>query len=505
MFGIMLIGAAFGAIDLWRPIDGTTREMWRECDVGSIARNYYRDGMHFLYPQVDWRGDGPGYVEMEFPVYPYMIAVGYKVFGFHEQIGRVLSFIFTLVTLFLVLRLAEYTMPPPGAALAALFYAVSPLTIRLANAIQPEPLMMMAYVGAVYAFIRWLEEDRWLWYWSCMAFTALAILAKAPAAHLGVVYLFFLLWRGGWAAFKRPRLWVLGAASLVPGILWYAHARNFYKIYGNSLGASNHQHVVGLATFTDPKYILGIATLEYHFIWHAAGLVALLVGAALVMRSKPRWPVFGYAGLWYLGILVFYLVIAGTSSYDWARYYHIVSMAPAALLIGGIGGLAWARWRDSRALAGVAALASVAALVSAVRLTWHERHWHLEMPTYETAKTFEPLMQPGVLIAASGHHCISKTVSDYNTSWYFYWTDHKGFTPCVQEHTMANVQSLIGRGARYFIVEQAVMAERPDFAAAMRATYPALAETKVAVLFKLEGSGPSPAGGPAPAGAPGAS
>ncbi|HWZ58031.1 MAG TPA: glycosyltransferase family 39 protein [Gemmatimonadaceae bacterium] len=490
VIALLAIGAAFGSIDLWHGVDGSSHEMWRECDVAAVARNYSREGMHLLYPQIDWRGNGPGYVEMEFPIYPYLIAIGYRVLGFHEVIGRVISFVCFLVTLLLVLRLAEYTMPPPGSAVATFYYAVSPLAIRLANAIQPEPLMMAAYVGAVYTYVRWLEEDRWLWYWWAMALTALAVLAKAPAAHVGLVFIFFTAWRRGWRLFFQPRLWVFAILALAPSALWYAHAHQFYLTYGNSLGASNHHHVVGLAALTHAHYALGIASLELHFVWRKAGVIAIALGTLFAWRYGPRLRVFGYGYLWYAAVLVYYIVIAGTSADEWARYYHIVSMPPAALLMGGVTTVLWMHRRSlagagQKALAGATACAVLYACVTAVRLTWDERHPSFNVPVYQTARAFAPLIPPGVLIAASGEDCVTPTESAYNTPWFFYWTDHKGFTPCVQDHTMPIVRSLIDKGVGYFIVEQRVLVRLPEFDTDMRRTYPVVAETPVAVLFKL--------------------
>ena len=39
---LFLLAAGVRAIDVWRPIDGTIREAWREADTCAIARNFYR-------------------------------------------------------------------------------------------------------------------------------------------------------------------------------------------------------------------------------------------------------------------------------------------------------------------------------------------------------------------------------------------------------------------------------------------------------------------------------
>jgi hypothetical protein len=64
--GLFFLGAWIRSLDVWRPVDGRVRESWRECDYAAVARNFYREGMNILYPRIDWRGDGPGYAEMEF-------------------------------------------------------------------------------------------------------------------------------------------------------------------------------------------------------------------------------------------------------------------------------------------------------------------------------------------------------------------------------------------------------------------------------------------------------
>jgi 4-amino-4-deoxy-L-arabinose transferase-like glycosyltransferase len=349
VLSLLAIGALLGSIDLWHPIDGRSRELWREADVASVARNFARDDMRILYPQIDWRGNGPGYVEMEFPVYPYMIALGYRMFGFHEVIGRLLSFAFFLAAILVFVRLAEWTLPVPGAIAATAFFVVNPLAYRVANAIQPEGLMFLAYVAAVYCFIRWLDDDRWWWYGWALAWTILAILAKSPAAHLGIVFVFLILYKQGWAPFRRLRLWVFAVAALLPNVLWYAHARSFWIIYGNSLGASNVKHWVGLELFYNPHFFEGIGSLEVQFAWNAAGLLAVLLAVALA-PAELRKRRFGVAAVWYAAVLVYYLVVARSVSRHWATYYHIVSLAPVALLFGAAASVGWDRFMSTSRL-----------------------------------------------------------------------------------------------------------------------------------------------------------
>jgi 4-amino-4-deoxy-L-arabinose transferase-like glycosyltransferase len=549
---ILALSSVLNVVDIGHGVDGRSRELWREADVAGIARNFVREGMRISYPRIDWRGDGPGYVEMEFPIYPYLIAVGYKVFGIHEIIGRLITYAVALLTLCVFLRLASFLLPPPGAAVAGIFYALNPLVVRLGNTIQPEPFMLLGYVAATYAFIRWLDDGRWQWYVSALLLTTFAILAKAPAAHIGVVFLLFTLWRRGGRAWRDPRLWAFAVLALLPPVLWYAHARNFWVVYGNSLGVSNHHHFAGLAPFVDPQYIRGIAHLELTYVWTKAGALAV----ALALLLGPLDAAAGYALLWYLAVGIYYIVIAGTSADTWATYYHVVSVPAAALLMGvaavvfltrvsvldrmtwlrlaltgtvlvaGVGLVLWmapaagrfalaglvviglavlararfrariARWPHAQlvsippgqqrlALATLAA-SGLGAVALAARETVHELHPAYYVEQYATAQQFARLMRPGTRIISSGNLCVTPSESAYEQPWYFYWTDHKGFSPCVQDLSLALTDQLRQRGAAYFILENFARVRRPDFVADMRRTYPVLDDTPQATLFELQ-------------------
>jgi len=131
-FGLFLLGAGLRSLDEGRPVDYRIRPVWRECDYASIARNYWREGMNILSPRIDWRGDGPGYAEMEFPLFPWVVAVMYKVFGYNELWGKLFSYLISL-TLFIFFRLASYLLESLSAIIASLFFVLSPLAIRISN------------------------------------------------------------------------------------------------------------------------------------------------------------------------------------------------------------------------------------------------------------------------------------------------------------------------------------------------------------------------------------
>jgi 4-amino-4-deoxy-L-arabinose transferase-like glycosyltransferase len=329
---LFLLGGALRALNVWRPVDRTS---WREADIAAIARNYQREGLNPFFPRIDWRGNGPGYAEMELPVLPWSMALLYEIFGVQVVIGRLLSYLFALLTLLVFFKLARYLLPPMGAVIASLFFVLSPIVVVISSALQSESLMLLAYVTAVYAFIRWLDDDSRLHFVLAICATAMAILAKASAAHIGLLFAFLLFQRQGFAALKNWRTWVFGIGSLLPGILWYRHAHKLYLTYGNSLGVSNETHWAGWDLFTNADFIRGILHTEWFSVWMPAGVLVVLFGLVIDRRAR----VVALSAAWFASVFVFYLIAARTTGDAWAFYYHVVAVPPVALLVGhGIEG-----------------------------------------------------------------------------------------------------------------------------------------------------------------------
>ncbi|HEY3935872.1 MAG TPA: glycosyltransferase family 39 protein [Bryobacteraceae bacterium] len=310
-----------------RPID---LPAWHEFDYASIARNFVTEGNHILYPRIDWRRDGPGFTEMEFPIHPWITAQIYRISGINVMDGRLISSFASLLSLIVFSRLALYLLPEGAAWTAALFFVISRETLYVSSAFQPEALMLMFYLLAAYFFLRWHESGGWWNYITAILSYSSAILVKSPAAHLGFFFLFLALKKDSIRAFRRPALWLFAAASLLPAALWYAHAHSLWNIYHNSMGVSNEDHWMGLDTFRNPKPFLMLIGIEAVFVFAIGGVVVALLG---VVRNKQSRAV-QVSLLWAAAVAIYYLAIIRTAGAYWASYYHIVAVPAAALLFG---------------------------------------------------------------------------------------------------------------------------------------------------------------------------
>ncbi len=499
--------------------------------------------MNILYPRIDWRGDGPGYAEMEFPVIPWTMAALYKVFGYQEVLGRILIYGFSLLTLLMFFVLARRLLPDWGALVASLFFVLSPLAVRVSNSLQPEGPMLFFYVAAAYAFIRWLESDRWIWYGAALSATALAILVKASAAHIGIFFLFLLLADKGFRALRSAKVWAFGFLALLPGLVWYVHAHHLWLAHGNSLGVSNEYHWLAWDLLKNPfvllKFLLRLIKREALFVWMPLGGFAAL--AVLWLRKKDK--AVKIAFFWLLALALYYLLTIRTTADSWAVYYHVVTVPAAALLLGVGATIIRDRLRQNRPLAismgmsvfislatiagsvllgltydGIIQTAVVLSVLSAIaaiplflapkafNMAWivfivsflsifpfqavqvgRDLHPRSFQAKFACALSFKPLIPEGALILASGSVSRDETGRPvaYNASYMFFWTDRKGFNIPSDQLSLDHVQNYIRRGAGYFVLEKDALKASPEFAEELRKKFTLLAECDEAFLFKF--------------------
>jgi 4-amino-4-deoxy-L-arabinose transferase-like glycosyltransferase len=494
---IFLAAAILRFADVFRPINQAS---WREADIGAISRNFAQEGMNPLYPRIDWRGDGPGFAEMELPLYPWLTALTYKIFGVHDQIARVWAFLFSLGAMFFFFKLARQYLSPFAATIAFAFFSLNPLMVGIATAIQPEGLMIFTYITAVFLFIRWLRTDESKYFWTAATFTALTLLAKAPTAHIGLFFGVLLIEKYGLALFRRASVWAFALLSVLPSALWYFHAKNLWIVYGNSLGVSNEYHWIGWDFFTNLDFISGILSLELAYVWISFGLI---VGAFAIWQGYREEPA-RHALLWLASVFALYLLAARTTSEHWAFYYHVFSIPPVALIFGFSIKKLWDYARDFAdrySLRGFpenlgrvfVILLIIGAILASLRLEakqvrWaflDNRRWN---PAMDFAERIQPLIGSKNLILVSGgpNRDPNGYQLAYNASYMFYWLEKKGWNTCVEEQTVPKIAEFRNKGAAAFVGEKKFMGETPTFESELRAVYPVTAESGDFILFDLE-------------------
>ncbi len=335
--GLILVAIIIHLPLLFTPLTSGFSDNWRQADTASIARNFLNGGFNLFYPQINWGGNGPGYVEAEFQLYPFIIALLYKVFGEYVWLGRLVSLLFAIGTLLVFYQLARMTIGLPGATWALFAFVFSPLIVRYSTAFMPEAAVLFFYVLALTLFQVWLNDQKNRTLWLAGVSTALAILVKPTSIHIGLVFLFLLVERFGIRFLRRGSVWLFAAICLAPGVLWYLHARNLYLVYGNTFGviSGGDSKFGNLSYWLSPSFYLNLVRLDVEWVFTVGGALLFIVGLIVYVKRRT-------SSLILFGILVipaYYMIVARYAQEAWGIQYHIFFVPYAAL---GIGiGLAW--------------------------------------------------------------------------------------------------------------------------------------------------------------------
>jgi 4-amino-4-deoxy-L-arabinose transferase-like glycosyltransferase len=392
-------------------------------------------------------------------VIPWISALLYNIFGYHEQILRVLTALCSIASFLVFGRLAQRILPPGGALVATGLFAINGLLVALSGAVQPEPLQLLLMILTAETLHRWSVSGSASLMVVSGGLLGMAILAKSPAGCLGVLAAFCLTGRSGMRALRSPAFYIAAGAALVPPALWYLWAHNHYLTTGLSLGISNETHLLRWSLIVHPwTWMKGNIAVEAIDVFTASGIV-LAVAAA-----RQSWRRIAFAVVWYISVLLFYLLAADTSGDGWAYYYHSMSIPPACLLMAWgyvvlVEENASTEKQDGRHVAMRAvgrSLVTVAVLFAL--LTGFKRMSNVCMnaalePLYRCAGEFREFVSRDAKIIVRGGTRFDEHGHPvaYNASMAFTWMDRKGFNYAEEDFSEATLRSIAARGGRYWL------------------------------------------------------
>ena len=326
---------------------------WRQGDTAAIARNFARLNFNIFYPQTDYNGPPPNYVELELQIVPWLAALGYKLFGLHEVFGRLLSIAFSLGTVAVLAYFGRWLFGSSLVGLAAaLLYAIFPGSVFYGRTFTPDGTMAFFLTAALFAATAWLIEPRpskpaWRDA-ACCALLTLAFLAK-PVALVVVVPILAVAFIK--PARERGPLWrpiaIVGVALAI--LYAYLHYVGAHAEWHWASGITQ-KHVIPslLHAFVSPTALaLKLVILATTVVQMLATTMLGPVGFALLIFSfvvplSSRSNVMLYA--WLAAAAAYAFVTVTVERVD----YYLYPILPLAALTGGAFAISlWERWKHA--------------------------------------------------------------------------------------------------------------------------------------------------------------
>jgi hypothetical protein len=480
---------------------------WRPSDMSGIALQYYRHGFHFLYPRVMWGGAGPGYVEMEFPLLPFLTALLFKVFGTHEWVNVLAPLACGLGLVWATYRVGLLAVGSTAAFVAAIAVAAAPNLILLTDTgMWADPPMVLAGTLGLYWLLDWARTENPRTLAAGTAAMALAILLKLPALYLGVPIGYLFITKYGSNCWKQPLAWLCAACMLLPSLLWYRHASHLYQQFHNTFGILG----AGYLKFGDATTLghadFYISTVRRVALYHFTPLGTLAFLYGLYVAWKRR---LAFLLIWLASVVAFALVAAGGVWYG--HYHYLLPLLPVGALILGVGSeqalrhaAAWVRnarwWLATQVFVIVTFLGN--ALYASERFDHRDRAfdyivWQQKKTTGEVLKR---LTKPGDLLIVSDTQMDEVTPETSMTPPdVFYFSDRRGWYRSVAWLNREQIETLHRAGATYFVVSgNAVLpfrSKRADVLSYLESTYRKVLDGQDGIAFALN---QQPNGSPRP-------
>jgi len=261
-------------INITMPIlEGTAM---RQVQTAMIARNFYREGFNILYPKMDFFGNAPGYVVLEFPMLNTLAALGYRILGgVYEWVGRLLSILFFAGAASFLYGIIKRVFDKDSALWAVVVFGILPLSIIFSRTFMPDSVMLFFCMGAVYFFLGFYLKGKYSRYWLSALFLSLALLVKAHSFYI-LVPLVYLIWKKqSWRFVINYKNWIYLLIAVVPAVLWYLHGNYIHNTFTPEW-LFNYQVV----NWFDPKEFLN-KDLYINMIKIYAGIFLTPIGLTL--------------------------------------------------------------------------------------------------------------------------------------------------------------------------------------------------------------------------------
>lgn len=300
-------------------------EYWRQSDTESIARNFVEDRFNIFFAQFNYDGAKPNYVQLEFQITTFFIAILYKVFGYHYYLARLVPIVFFLGSAFFVFLFGKKYYGIYSGWFAAIAYSIMPMNIFYSRTIMPESAALFFFTGAFYFFVRWYDEEKNYLLLLSAVFTCLSITQKIPTAFIGLAMILLLIKKYGFKFLAKWQLWVFALIALVPGTAFF--------IWSNAISKFNFVSKIGLlhivpktksAFFQLDNYKLAAVQMGTGV---SLGLIAFVIMGLLSMEWSKDYPLI----FWTIAMLLEIIAVATVIN---LRYYYIFITPIAALWAG---------------------------------------------------------------------------------------------------------------------------------------------------------------------------
>lgn len=309
---------------------------------------------------------GGGHWVLEFPWYQSIVYAFTTVFGFHEELGRLVSIAAFVAAAYLLFEIGRRLLGSRAAAVASVaFLAFMPITVFYFRAFLIDPTLIAVALLMLLAAIKLHERFSWTWTAVFVGSVFVCALGKANLLVIFSLPIIVLLVQ----ALVRRRLPWRGAAVIAAGVIGSAIALAAWTRHADALNVpSNGQ------TFSNMRWWFFGSTFFDANLWHTVGqrmldnltvVGVLFVGIGLVSIAMLRT---GYRLVLVALIVSNIMSIAIFANLNRIHDYYQLPYYLTLALLGGLG--VWAVGSLALRVSRARAIQMSAGILAGLVLIW---------------------------------------------------------------------------------------------------------------------------------------
>ena len=424
---IVLIGLILRLVNINAPVLGI--HSWRQADTASIARNFLANNLNFWEPQVNWSGSTNGFVECEFPLYQYIVANLYKLFGINEVFARGVSVLFGILSLVFLFRLIKKVLNIQVAWWGTLFYSMLPISVFYSRTIQPESLMMFLGILSLERWYKFIEsKDSRILLISWFSFTLAVLIKVLPFFWIGIPILISAYQK---SLILKYKLYVYPLLTILICFFWYSYAYRLGQTTGLTFGlwGSDTDRYSWLILLEIRFYI----DLFFRIIFRNF----LLIGFLPILFSIS---ITGLRNVFVIGIFSVLLTgLINPSSFGIHEYYQL----PLMIFISPLMGLGFVQLKSYFFRKKLLIYSFLGLLFAASLVMLKVDYWDLEIPSRQPVWNTSELIKQNT---KKSDLIISITGGDPTL---LYLSNRKGWLISPKQIDQNKIEELIKDGAKY--------------------------------------------------------
>ncbi len=280
------------------------------------------------------------------PVYDLLAAISFLVLGPSIFAARLVSVVFSVLTLFAVYAVANLLLESkPTALVAAVFFAVTPGIVWLSKSAMIETLLVFVVCLCMFFFFRWLKTDSSRDQVFCVAAFAVGVLIKYQVLIVAPVIVLtgMCVWKREYLVgelrklVRMPRVAVLTAAIValsVAAVIFLSTKTFDYYLY--AFGVGSQEKAFFSTRYPLPVFYLVEMTWFNNTLHPVSVLLYTLGLGGLTFMTFRRKASDKRLLLWFLAVYVIFTLVPNR---EW-RYISIVfpvlAIAAAVLVVSSL-------------------------------------------------------------------------------------------------------------------------------------------------------------------------